>query len=55
MPSRATRTKTPGAEGKGAESQPATRTYSREEILEFLEADELDPEMRRKIERLLAA
>jgi excisionase family DNA binding protein len=33
----------------------ATRKYSREEILEFLEADKLDPETKRKIERLLAA
>jgi len=33
----------------------AVRTYSREEILEMLAADQLDPETRQKIERLLAA
>jgi excisionase family DNA binding protein len=30
------------------------RKYSREEILQFLEADQLDPETRQKIDRLLA-
>ena len=36
-----------------APDPPAPRLYSREEILAFLEADQLDPETHRKIERLL--
>jgi excisionase family DNA binding protein len=35
-------------------AEQAIRKYSREEILEFLEADQLDPETRRKVESLLA-
>jgi excisionase family DNA binding protein len=33
--------------------QASTRKYTREEVLEFLEADSLDPETKRKVERLL--
>jgi excisionase family DNA binding protein len=38
-----------------AEKKETGRKYSREEILQFLEEDQLDEETRRRIERLLTA
>jgi excisionase family DNA binding protein len=44
----------PGAAATREAGQPAPRRYSREEILEFLEADRLDPETLHRIECALS-